>query len=158
MAGKMSAMTMNPVRAQRDFAHQITRRAFLIGAAAANTAARAIAQSRRPTITVRKLNQVTLIVSDLKRSLEFYQGLFGMAVMNRQGSKVAVLQVGAGLQGVALWEATNVRPGIHHFCMTVQSLNIERILKTLDSHRVTKSNSARSLIGLGSMEAPRENS
>ena len=54
----------------------INRRNFLIAAAAAT---RLRAQSK-PIIPVKELNHMTLSCSDPKRSLEFYQGLFGMPV------------------------------------------------------------------------------
>jgi hypothetical protein len=114
-------MRINPLRAPYHVTHQITRRAFLIGAATASTAARTIAQSRRPTIAVRKLNHVSFIVSNLKRSLEFYQELFGMPIQARQGTTVAALQVGSGPQQMGLAEGgATAKPGFLHFCMATR--------------------------------------
>jgi len=58
-----------------------------------------VAQSGKPPVRVRALNHMTLTVSDRKRSMEFYQGLFGMSVQHRQGS--------------AIGPAHRVRPAIH---------------------------------------------
>jgi len=41
-------------------------------------APRAFAQSTNAPIRVRGINHVTLLVSDVKRSVDFYEGLFGM--------------------------------------------------------------------------------
>jgi catechol 2,3-dioxygenase-like lactoylglutathione lyase family enzyme len=139
---------MNLLRAPYDFTHQITRRAFLIGAATAGTAARTIAQSRRPTIAVRSLNHVSFIVSNLKRSLEFYQGLFGMPIQARQGNTVAALQLGSGPQQMGLAEGgATSKPGFIHFCMTTEHFDVDRVLKILADHGVTKSGASASGLG-----------
>ena len=72
-----------------------------------------------PQIPVTALNHFTLQVSDIKRSVEFYQGLFGMPIQARQGPTV-VLQIGNGPQFVALSAGSNP-PNINHLCMTVEN-------------------------------------
>ena len=54
-----------------------------------------------PRLRVNGLSQITLTVSDVKRSLEFYQGLFGMPIQARQGSTV-LLRIGNGPRFLAL--------------------------------------------------------
>ena len=51
--------------------------------------------STKPRFKVNGLSQITLSVSDVQRSLAFYQGLFGMAIQARQGATV-VLRIGSG--------------------------------------------------------------
>ena len=54
-----------------------------------------------PPISVLAINHMTLSVSDQARSLEWYQGLFGMPIAARQAETV-VLRVGDGPQFMAL--------------------------------------------------------
>ena len=60
----------------------ISRRRLLVSLPAFVMAPRALLQGRKPQIQARGINHVTLQVSDLKRSLDFYQGLFGMPVIS----------------------------------------------------------------------------
>jgi catechol 2,3-dioxygenase-like lactoylglutathione lyase family enzyme len=91
---------------------------------------------------VRALNHMTLFVSNPKRSLEFYQGLFGMPIQARQGDS-ALLRIGPGPQYIALAAAgPNRKPGIDHFCMTVEGFNADQALKILADHGVTRSEAA----------------
>ena len=48
-------------------------------------------------MAARKLNQLTLIVTDLRRSLDFYQGLFGMPIQAQRESLV-LLRIDLGRQ------------------------------------------------------------
>src|SRR2546428_480279 len=72
----------------------ISRRRLLRSLPALVMAPRAFVQTANPPIRARGINHVTLDVSDVKRSVDFYQGLFGMPVINRQGATSAGLQIG----------------------------------------------------------------
>ncbi len=110
----------------------MTRRSLLVSLAAAPGL---MAQSSKSPIPVRRLNQMTLTVSDLKRSLEFYQVLFGMPIQARQGLTV-LLRLGPGPQYMALSESRDSKPGISQYGMSVENFNAERIAKLLDDHGV----------------------
>jgi catechol 2,3-dioxygenase-like lactoylglutathione lyase family enzyme len=98
-----------------------------------------MAQPNKPIIRVRALNHMTLVVSDPKRSLEFYQGLFGMPIQARQGNSGGLLRIGPGPQYLALAAAgSNRKPGIDHFCMTTEGFNSGQILKILADHGVAQ--------------------
>jgi catechol 2,3-dioxygenase-like lactoylglutathione lyase family enzyme len=100
-------------------------------------ASAAMAQSGNPAIRLRKINHVTVRVSDLKRSLVFYQTLFGMAIQSHQGATVA-LRIGRGPQHIGMSvAAANEKIGIHHFCMTADGFHVDRVLKILADHGVT---------------------
>src|SRR5579863_3636685 len=66
-------------------------------------------------LPVRSLSHVTFIVADVKRSVDFYQGLFGMGITSRQGSWPS-LQIGSGVEFFFFASDTNAKPGINHFC------------------------------------------
>jgi len=103
---------------------------------------RAIEQSASPAIRVRALNHLTLAVSDPKRSVDFYQGLFGMPVQARQGA-TTLLRIGSGPQFLAISAAgANAAPAINHFCFTVDGFNVDRILKTLADRGISRSDTA----------------
>jgi catechol 2,3-dioxygenase-like lactoylglutathione lyase family enzyme len=88
-------------------------------------------QAQTAPIRVTGLSQMTLTVADVKRSVEFYQALFGMPVQARHGSTV-LLRVGQGPQFVAIKAAAaGERPSISAFGMGVEGFNADRLLKTL---------------------------
>src|SRR5262245_39264723 len=98
----------------------ISRRDMLLALPALMMAPRLVSQTNTAPIRVRKLNHVTLKVSDVKRSVEFYQGLFGMPIQARQGSTVC-LRMGSGPQFLALSQTSaNETPSIHHLCFTTE--------------------------------------
>src|SRR6185295_6021316 len=81
---------------------RVRRRDFLKSLPALAAAPRLLAQAPgSPLIPVRALNHMTLSVSDPKRSIDFYQGLFGMPIQARQGP-TTLLRIGAGPQFLAL--------------------------------------------------------
>ena len=146
-------MNRNIERLMRDCCSvRINRRNFLLSLPALAAAYRAMAQSGKPTIPLQKLNHVTLSVSDPRRSLEFYQGLFGLPIQNRQGkNSVGGLRIGSGPQNLALAPAgANTKPGINHFCLTTRGFDVDRILKVLAEHGITKYDPS----GGGSAQAP----
>jgi catechol 2,3-dioxygenase-like lactoylglutathione lyase family enzyme len=117
---------------------QISRRDLLLSLSALATASGVRAQSSGATMPVRSLSHMTLTVTDVKRSLEFYQGLFGMPIQVRQGSLIC-LQIGSGPEFIALGGGNaNAKPGINHYCVTVDNFNVDRALKILAGHGVTK--------------------
>jgi catechol 2,3-dioxygenase-like lactoylglutathione lyase family enzyme len=111
---------------------KLDRRTFLLTLPAL-AAVRAPAQA--PTaFTVNGLSQIVLTVSDVGRSLEFYQGLFGMPVQARQGSTV-LLRVGDGPRFVALRQAAaGEAPGISALGFGVEDFSVDGALKTLTAH------------------------
>jgi catechol 2,3-dioxygenase-like lactoylglutathione lyase family enzyme len=121
-------------------ANQITRRDVLRSLPALVAASGVMAQPNKPIIRVRALNHMTLYVSDPKRSLEFYQGLFGMPIQARQRSDAGLLRIGSGPQYLALAATgANRKPGIDHFCMTTEGFNAGQILTILAGHGIAKS-------------------
>ncbi|MBM3773161.1 MAG: VOC family protein [Acidimicrobiia bacterium] len=126
-----------------------SRRAFLAGVAGALAAPRAIAQSGPAPIPVRGLNHFHLIVSDLQRSLDFYQRVLGMPLAGVQGVEadwkkpvVSMLAIGDGPQFISLSQGAGRREGrdrIDHFGFSMDSFHAERVAKMLVAHGI-KSN------------------
>jgi catechol 2,3-dioxygenase-like lactoylglutathione lyase family enzyme len=83
---------------------------------------------------------MTLTVSDRKRSVEFYQGLFGLPVQHRQDVSTG-LRIGPGLQYISLSQGgPNAKPAIAHFCMTVDDFSVDGITNAVVGHGVAKGN------------------
>jgi catechol 2,3-dioxygenase-like lactoylglutathione lyase family enzyme len=103
---------------------------------------RLLAQSEAPPLAVRGLSQLTLTVSDIARSLAFYQGLFGMPIQARQGSTL-FLRIGAGPQFLALKPAApSERPSISGFGMGVENFSVDRVMRVLEAHGVSRDSAA----------------
>jgi catechol 2,3-dioxygenase-like lactoylglutathione lyase family enzyme len=82
------------------------------------------------------MNHVTLAVTNAKRSLEFYQRLFGLPIVATQGT-VPIMRLGPGPQFIALSERPTGKPGIDHVCLTVERFEVDRVMKTLAGFGVT---------------------
>jgi len=117
----------------------IDRRRFLMSLPALAVAERAFAQPRAAaSLVVTSFNHVSLNVTDLRRSIDFYQGLFGMPIQSRQGAASAQLRIGAGPQFLNLAGGA-ASASIDHMCVGVENFNVDRVLKVLAAHGVAKS-------------------
>ena len=115
----------------------LSRREVLVSLPALVLAPRLYAQASKPQIAVKGINHVTLQVSDLKRSVDFYQGLFGMPVISRQGTTELNLQIGNGPQFLGLSSARSA-PNINHICLAVDNFDIDRAKATLRQHGISE--------------------
>src|SRR5688572_20961261 len=116
----------------------IDRRHFIaaLPALALSPRMRAQAPARAP-FRVNGLSQITLTVSDVPRSLDFYQGLFGMPVQARHGSTV-LLRIGNGPKFLALRPAAaGERPSISALGFAVQDFSVDRAMQALATHGIT---------------------
>ena len=120
----------------------LTRRTFIASLPALAYAPRLIAQGGAPFRTT-GLSQLTLTVSDVGKSLDFYQGLFGMPIQARQGDSLVFLRIGNGPQYLALKQApAGVRPSISSYGMGVEGFNADQVMKALADHGVTAADAA----------------
>jgi catechol 2,3-dioxygenase-like lactoylglutathione lyase family enzyme len=112
----------------------LTRRTFIASLPALAYAPRLIAQTGAAPFRATGLSQLTLTVSDVAKSLDFYQGLFGMPVQARQGSTV-LLRIGTGPTFLELRPAAaGERPSISALGFAVERFDIDRAVKTLNEH------------------------
>lgn len=115
----------------------IDRRSFLVALPALAMSPRLAPAQARGTFRVNGLSQITLTVSDVARSVDFYQGLFGMPVQVRQGPTV-LLRIGNGPRFLALRQAAaGEKPSISALGFGVQDFSVDRAIKTLAEHGVT---------------------
>ena len=94
----------------------------------------AVTRPRTAPFAVRTLNHVSIGVSDVERSLQFYQRAFGFTVRTRQSrGAVPILTIGAGPHFVSLHEGS---PRGHHFCLGIEQFDPDWVMQTLVSHGV----------------------
>lgn len=86
-----------------------------------------------PPIRIRALNHATLTVSNVQRSVDFYQRLFGLPVQARQGPTV-LLRIGSGPQFLALHPGA--KPAVGHFCLTTDRFDVEQLQRLLATNKV----------------------
>jgi len=92
----------------------------------------ALPSQKTPTIgPATQLNHATLFVQSVERSQEFYQKLFGMPILTRQGAGVN-LRAGAGFLG--LYPARDRgAPRIDHICLSIDHFDAKTVLSKLQS-------------------------
>ena len=120
----------------------ISRRRFLASLPVAVAAPGLLAQSSSKSFSLRSFNHVSLTVSSLQRSIDFYQGLFGFPLQSRQGTETAALRIGTGPQhiGLSTNPSSGVRtPRIDHMCLGIDGFSVDRLLKHLADHGIPRS-------------------
>jgi len=109
--------------------HELARRNLLLALSATLIAPRVLAQAPRTPLKTLRLNNVMIGVSDLDRSIGFYQKLFGPPV--RQG-EAALFRLGTGPHFFALVPAQGgAKADYLSYGMTVDNFDAERVRQTL---------------------------
>ena len=115
---------------------QATRRSFLASLSALALAPRVAAQSAGPHIAARSINHVALAVTDVQRSLAFYQDLFGMWNYAADGQPPR-LRIGQGPSFLGFGSGDpDATGGLGHLCLGVDDFDPDEILTTLAAHGV----------------------
>ena len=115
---------------------RLTRRDLLLSLPAAALARRVLAQGGMPTLKPRGLSHIPLIVSDVKRSVEFYQTVFGMPIQARQGSTV-ILRIGRGPQYLSIVPSDGA-PRIRGAALGLESFKADEVLRVLAAHGIAQ--------------------
>ncbi len=95
-------------------------------------------ESRAGHIPVTAINHMVINVSEPERSLKWYQGLFGLPIVARQG-KTVILRIGDGPQFLALAGDRGTKPGIAHIGLGIENFAADRVLGVLNEHGVALS-------------------
>ncbi len=127
---------------------QISRRDAVLSLSALFLSAGAAEAQAPAPVAVRSLNHVSISVADVDRSVAFYQSLFGMRVISREGTPGNPVAGGGAGVGVVV----NLAPGpgpeflgiykaeptghIGHFCLGVQNFDADQVLKTLQDRKI----------------------
>lgn len=108
---------------------KLTRRELLIALPMLAVSRRLLAQEALLRAT--GLHHVTLAVSDVDRSLEFYQSLFGMPIQARHRDKI-LLQIGEGPEFMALTQAGSDGPRIDHWGIGLAEYDLRTLMERLE--------------------------
>jgi len=108
---------------------RLSRRA-LVGLLGALAASAGPVPAQPAPLRARSLNHASLIVSDLERSVAFYQSVFGLTVKSRQTGGVN-LAVGDAFLGVYQGGA-DATPHINHVCFGLESFEPARVASALE--------------------------
>jgi len=111
----------------------IERRQLLLALAASLLTGPVSAQSTSPVATVRRFNNVVIAVSDLPRSIGFYQKLFGPPVAAPDG---AIFHVGDGGQFFLLIQA-GAKAETVSYGLAVEDFAADRLARMLADRGVT---------------------
>jgi catechol 2,3-dioxygenase-like lactoylglutathione lyase family enzyme len=107
----------------------ISRRELLGRLAALVVVAPAVTAAEPAIGTVKQVNHVTLFVQDVQKSVDFYQGLFGMPVLTPQPPGIN-LRAGASFLGI--YPARGQETGINHVCFGLDNFDADGVLKKLN--------------------------
>ncbi len=99
----------------------------------------ALAVQKSPPMQVDAINHMTLAVSDPAASVTWYQRLFGLPIVARQGPTV-VLRVGAGPKFIAIGGDASDNPRITHYCLGVKNFNYDNALRILAENGINEAN------------------
>jgi len=104
----------------------------LVAMLAALAAAPSLPVAAQPTVLkAHTLNHASLIVSNVERSLEFYQDTFGLAVKST-GTGGANLGLGDQFLGVYQGGASS-KPEINHVCFGLKGFDPQRTVRALEA-------------------------
>jgi len=98
-----------------------------------------LAQAGTPSLKIRGFNHITLVVSDLKRSVEFYQGLFGLAKERHARTLDASLRLAPGVNLDLTTDRPDRTPRVDHYCFGLENFRVDRVVSALAEHGVMKS-------------------
>ena len=122
----------------------MTRRELVLALSAlvlARPAGGAAAQQAPAPIRVSTMNHVTLSVSDVQRSVAFYQRVLGLPLVTTQGNErdwdapaVPVLGIGNGPQFIAF--SRGDRPHINHYCLGMEGFDAADVVERLAEHGI----------------------
>lgn len=97
----------------------------------------ALAQSPEP-VAVQKIHSFDIKVSDVDRSLKFYQDIFGAPIQARRGEQV-MLRVGDGPHFFSLSPvAEGEQPGFSHIGLSVANFDVDRVRTQLEEFGIRR--------------------
>ena len=115
----------------------LSRRSLLKAIPALSLSPVLLAQANTP-IAVRKLHSYGMRVSDVERSVRFYQDIFGAAIQSRQGDTVC-LRIGDGPRFFSLSPLqAGQQPGFSHIGLGVEDFDLETVRGQLDAVGISR--------------------
>ena len=116
---------------------RLSRRTLLKAIPALSLSPALFAQSNS-AIRVHKLHSYGMRVSNVERSVRFYQDLFGASIQSRQGTSVC-LRIGGGPRFFSLSPLLpGQSPGFSHIGLSVENFDLESVRDQLDTFGVAR--------------------
>ena len=120
---------------------KLTRRelvaSLLVTTAAITTSTNTTAQSVEPVAIGRSMNHVSLSVTDVNRSADFYNRVLGMNIISRPAN--GGLNMGLGNESfLGLYNLPDPG-GMHHLCIGVENYNADALAERLLDHDIEAS-------------------
>ena len=132
-------MTLESLLQQYEDGH-LSRRDLLGALAlliAAPGGANAAAQpSAKPIGALKSMNHVSIFVPDVKKSVQFYQGLFGMPLLTPQDPGIN-LSAGTSFLGIYPSQGGATTGSINHVCFGMENFDADAVLKQLTERGLT---------------------
>jgi catechol 2,3-dioxygenase-like lactoylglutathione lyase family enzyme len=109
--------------------------ASLLAITATGTGALSHAQGAAPVAKGRSMNHVSLSVSDVERSADFYNSVLGLEVISRPAN--GGINMGLGDESfLGLYTLANPG-GMHHLCIGVDGYDPDSLARKLEAHGIT---------------------
>ena len=105
---------------------KMSRRMFIGAVIALAAGPRAFAKKSSEPVRAASLNHSVLSVSDPERSIEWFQGLFGMPKVAEYKDST-ILRVGNGPQFLSILNKTSDKTGIVHFGIAVEGFDPDEL-------------------------------
>jgi catechol 2,3-dioxygenase-like lactoylglutathione lyase family enzyme len=105
--------------------------ALLVAAPAVSNAA----QAAKPIGAVKSMNHVTVFVPNVQKSVDFYQGLFGMPILTKQDAGIN-LNAGNAFYGIYPAPASATGGSVNHVCFGMENFDADGVLKLLTERGV----------------------
>jgi len=106
----------------------VSRRDFVQSLAVIFAAPTILSPAGKAPFTGEMLNHVTLYVSDITRSKNFYQSLLGLTVRKEERD---LCNFDLGESFLCLYQKNESVPAINHFCIGINSFNADTVLEKL---------------------------
>jgi catechol 2,3-dioxygenase-like lactoylglutathione lyase family enzyme len=112
----------------------LTRRDLIQGLAVLTTATAVSAQEKTPALKAAKIDHVSIQVTDLPRSVAFYESTFGLTVVGEdKPNEIVRLGVGRALVSLHHKSPTGI---VDHFAIGVENFNRDAVTRTLKARGI----------------------
>jgi catechol-2,3-dioxygenase len=116
----------------------LTRRQLVQGLAALAAAGGTVsaAEAQGAATQAAKIDHVSIQVTDLPRSIAFYQNLFGLTSVSEDKAN-EIVRLGAGGKALVSLHHKNPTGIVDHFAIGVENFNREAVTQALKAHGIT---------------------
>jgi catechol 2,3-dioxygenase-like lactoylglutathione lyase family enzyme len=115
----------------------LSRRELIAGLSLLVAASRATTADAQPaSLRGTRIDHVSVLVSDMQRSVAFYQSVFGMTALSEDKPN-QILRLGRGRTIVSLRREPPMTGVVDHFAIAVEGFNRQAVTEQLKPHGLT---------------------